>query len=151
MEFVISLCPCFVFLLVFLAVCAGMMKMFEKAGQPGIMAFVPIYNMWLLITEVCKMEPKWFIFSLIPILNLYAWWMVSQELAKKFGKSDTYGIGIFLLSPVFVPMLGFSDAQYQGGRGGSRDRAMSLDDDDEDDAPPPPPKKKKPRPADDDE
>ena len=69
----------------------------------------------MILTEVCKMEAKWFIFSLIPILNIYAGWMVSQELAKKFGKSETFGIGIFLLSPIFVPMLGFSDAEYQGG------------------------------------
>jgi hypothetical protein len=144
MEIVGLLCSCGVPLLIFLAVCAGLMKMFDKAGQPGVMAFVPIYNGWLLVTEVCKMEAKWFIFTLIPILNIYAGWMISQELAKKFGKSDTYGIGIFLLSPIFVPMLGFSDAQYQGGRKKKRD------DDEEEEEEEERPRKKK-RPADDEE
>jgi hypothetical protein len=149
MEIVALLCSCGVPLLVFIAVCAGLMKVFEKAGQPGIMAFVPIYNGWLLITEVCKMEPKWFIFSLIPILNIYAAWMVSQELARKFGKSETYGMGIFFLGIVFVPMLGFSDAKYRGGSG-SKGRAMELDDEEEEEEEQPRPKKKK-RPVDDDE
>jgi hypothetical protein len=35
-------------------------------------------------------------------------------LAKLFGKSVGYGIGMLLLPFIFMPMLAFSDATYQG-------------------------------------
>lgn len=144
-----------VFVVLIVLVFAMLWKIFSKAGQPGWAGLVPIYNQWILVTEICKKEPLWFILSLIPFANIVAGWVLSQELARKFGKSDTFGIGLFFLWPIFLAILAFGDARYQGGRGG-RSQGMDLDDDDddrprrrptrdddEDDAPPPPRKKKK--------
>lgn len=116
MEGVIAaLGTCFLFFgILFLVIFVIQWKVFTKAGRPGWESLVPIYNAWILITEICKMEPKWFIFSLIPILNLYAGWMITQELARKFGKSEGFGMGLFFLTPIFLAMLAFGDAQYQG-------------------------------------
>ena len=36
------------------------------------------------------------------------------KLAQAFGKGAAYGIGILFLPVVFLPMLGFGDAQYIG-------------------------------------
>lgn len=126
--------PCFlVFGLLFLLVFAIMWKVFAKAGRPGWEALVPIYNSWVLTTEICKKEPLWFILQFVPIANIVASWVLSQELAKKFGKSETFGIGIFFLSPIFLAILAFGDARYQGGRGGlSRRTRDDYDDEDED-------------------
>lgn len=90
-------------------------KVFEKAGQPGWASLVPFYNAWVLVTEICKKEPLWFILSLIPFANIIAGWVLSMELAKKFGKSETFGIGLFFLGPIFLAILAFGDAKYQGG------------------------------------
>jgi hypothetical protein len=127
-------CPLLIFLGVFVVVGAIMWKVFTKAGQPGWAALVPIYNTWLLVTEICKKEPLWFILTLIPIANIVAAWVLCMELAKKFGKSDAFGIGLFFLSPIFLAMLAFGDARYQGGRGGSS-RGDGYEDDYEDDRP----------------
>ena len=34
-------------------------------------------------------------------------------LCKKFGKETGFAIGMLLLAPVFVPILGFGSAEYQ--------------------------------------
>src|SRR5258707_1350661 len=91
-----------VFLVVILLVFAIMWKVFTKAGQPGWAALVPIYNHYLLVMEICKLEILWFILGFIPIGNIIAGWVICQALAKKFGKSDAFGIGLFFLGPIFL-------------------------------------------------
>src|SRR5262249_42207310 len=61
-----------VMLVVYVVAVAGMWKAFEKAGQPGWAAIVPIYNAWVLTIEIAKLEVMWFIFLLIPCLNIIA-------------------------------------------------------------------------------
>jgi hypothetical protein len=36
-------------------------------------------------------------------------------LPSAFGKGTGFGIGLALLGIIFYPILGFGDAQYQGG------------------------------------
>jgi len=93
---------------------AGMWKTFEKAGMEGWKGIVPVYNMYLLITEVAK-KPAWYVILLfVPIANIVIMIIVSIEVAKAFGKTTGFGIGLALLSFVFYPLLGFGDAVYQG-------------------------------------
>jgi hypothetical protein len=35
-------------------------------------------------------------------------------LAKNFGKSTGYAVGLILLSPIFIPMLGYGKSEYCG-------------------------------------
>jgi hypothetical protein len=138
------MCVCWGFTLALvLVVFAILWKVFTKAGQPGWAALIPFYNTWVLVTEICKKEPLWFILSLIPVVNIVASWVISMELARKFGKSDAFGIGIFFLAPIFLAILAFGDAEYEGGRRRSR-----YDDEDDYDRPR---RKKKSRPRDEDE
>lgn len=93
-------------------VIASMWKVFTKAGQPGWGAIVPIYNLYLL----CKVVGKpgwWVVLMLIPCVNFVVFLLVMLDLAKAFGKGAGFGIGLWLLSFVFLPILGFGDAQYQ--------------------------------------
>lgn len=99
-----------VYLLVFLAWIAGQWKVFGKAGKPGWASIVPIYNI-IVMFEISGLAMPWW-YALIPFLNIYAILMVSLAIAKKFGKSDAYGIGLFLAPFVFYPMLGFGSAVY---------------------------------------
>ena len=66
---------------------------------------------------ICKMvgRPAWWVILLyIPIVNFVVLAILSIDLAKSFGKSTGYGIGLWLLSFIFYPMLGFGDAAYEG-------------------------------------
>jgi Family of unknown function (DUF5684) len=109
-----------VLLVVYLAfivfIIASMWKVFEKAGQPGWAAIVPIYNIIVMLKIVGK-PWWWLILMLIPILNIvYAIWMTNM-LSKSFGKDEGFTAGLLLLGFVFYPILGFGSAKYQGPYG----------------------------------
>ena len=102
-----------VILAVMAVVIIGMWKVFEKAGKPGWAAFVPIYNMIVLLEIVGK--PLWWILLMfIPVVNLVIAIIVLLELAKAFGKGVEFAVGLLLLPFVFYPILGFGDAKYLG-------------------------------------
>lgn len=89
----------------------GMWKVFEKAGQPGWAAIVPFYNIYVL-TQIAGRDIIWFILALIPIVNIVAAFLISIDVARKFGQGTGFGIGLFLLPFIFYPVLGFGNAQY---------------------------------------
>jgi len=110
------------YIAIIVVIIAAMWKVFEKAGQPGWAAIVPIYNGYVLTCEIAKKEILWFILMFIPFVGIIASIMVSLEVARKFGKSDGFGIGLAFLPFIFYPMLAFGDAQYQGrGKRRSKD------------------------------
>lgn len=89
----------------------SMWKVYTKAGEPGWAAIIPIYNIVVLLKIVGK--PLWWIVGLIiPIVNFVVIILVMIALAKAFGKGVGFAIGLVLLSPVFFPILAFSDAKY---------------------------------------
>ena len=99
--------------LIALLVIAAMWKVFTKAGRPGWAAIIPIYNMYVW----CKIVGRpgwWVILMLIPLVNIIIGIIVCIDLAKSFGKGAGFGIGIALLGIIFLPILGFGSAQYQG-------------------------------------
>jgi hypothetical protein len=100
-------------LVVMLVVVASMWKIFTKAGKPGWAAIVPIYNIITLLEIVGR--PMWWVaLMMIPFVNLIVMFLVAIDLAKSFGKTAGFGIGLAMLGPVFFPMLGFGSAQYVG-------------------------------------
>ena len=127
------------YLALIVVIIVALWKVFEKAGQPGWAAIIPFYNMYVLTCEIAKKEILWFILMFIPLVNIVASVIVSIEVARKFGKSEAFGIGLAFLGFIFYPMLAFGDAQYQGAG-----RRRSLDDyDDEDEDEDDRPRKKK--------
>lgn len=92
---------------------AGLWKLFVKAGQPGWAAIVPIYNTYVM-TQIVGRPILWFVLTFVPCVNFVAMVLIMIDLAKSFGKSTGYAIGMILLPFVFIPMLGFGDAQYSG-------------------------------------
>jgi Family of unknown function (DUF5684) len=100
-------------LLIALLVIVAMWKVFTKAGRPGWASIIPIYNMYVW----CKIVGRpgwWVILMLIPLMNIVIGIIVCIDLAKSFGKGAGFGIGIALLGIIFLPILGFGSAQYQG-------------------------------------
>jgi hypothetical protein len=110
-------------LYLFYGYCLG--RIFQKAGKPLWAGFIPIYNLVVWIEIIGK--PMWWVavalaaFIIgpwIPIIGFLAPWAVtiylSIELAKAFGKDTTYGVLLGIFGFVMLPVLAFSDAQYQG-------------------------------------
>lgn len=103
----------FIYLVILVLVLVGWFKIFEKAGKPGWAAFIPIYNLIVLL-EIVGKPLWWIILFLIPLVNFVVLIIVMIELAARFGKDALYGLGLTFFGFIFGPLLGFSDAQYKG-------------------------------------
>lgn len=101
------------YLALVILVIAGFWKVFSKAGEPGWAAIIPLFNMYIIL-KIAGRPWWWLILYFIPIVSLVIWVVVSVDIAKAFGKGTGFGIGLALLPFIFFPVLGFSDAQYQG-------------------------------------
>lgn len=91
------------------------LRVFPKAGQPAWAAFVPLYNIYVLVVGVARLSTLWFVLVLVPVVQIIAAILVNVEVAKRFGKSEAFGLGLALLGFVFYPILGFGSDQYQEG------------------------------------
>ncbi len=95
-------------------------KVFAKASRPGWAAIIPIYNIIVLLDVAGK--PIWWIILFLlapipiagPIIVFVVSLLVNLALAQNFGKSAGFGVGLWLLPIIFMPILGFGDAQYSG-------------------------------------
>ncbi|HNY01910.1 MAG TPA: DUF5684 domain-containing protein [Bacteroidales bacterium] len=93
----------------------GAWFMFEKAGEPGWAAIIPIYNYLIGIKIAGK--PWWYLLlMLIPVVNLVVYIVILNGLAKNFGKGTGFTVGLFFLRFIFIPILGFGKSVYTGDK-----------------------------------
>lgn len=95
-----------------LIVIASMWKVFQKAGEPGWAAIVPIYN-FIVLLKIAGKPAWWVVLMFIPFVNFIVLIIATIALAKNFGKGAGFGLGLLFLAPVFYPMLAWGDARYQ--------------------------------------
>ena len=86
---------------------------FTKAGKPGWASIVPIYNM-IVMLEIAGKPLWWILLLFIPLVNFIVIILIFMAFAKSFGKSELFGIGLAFLGFIFMPMLAFGDARYEG-------------------------------------
>jgi Family of unknown function (DUF5684) len=101
-----------IWLLVIVLVIVSMWRIFDKAGQPGWAAIIPIYNLYVLL-KVAGRPGWWLLLCLIPVVNLLVMLVVDIDVARRFGKTAAFGVGMWLLFFIFYPILAFGDARYQ--------------------------------------
>jgi hypothetical protein len=104
----------FVIILSFAAVAiAGHWKVFTKAGKPGWACIIPFYNLIVLV-EIVGKPVWWFLLLLCPCVNIVFIIWIYNLLSKSFGKDEGFTVGLVLLGPIFMCILGFGDAVYLG-------------------------------------
>ena len=112
-------------------------KIFSKAGRPGVLAFIPIVNIYVeygicwskfmgLIYLVCVgitsyvsgvQEPSSTLTTVSGVASVAALVLhivQSIKLAKSFGKGVGYGILLILFGPLARLFLGLGDSRYIG-------------------------------------
>ncbi|OGU16884.1 MAG: signal peptidase I [Geobacteraceae bacterium GWC2_53_11] len=104
-------------MLLMLALCvliiAAQWIIFQKAGQAGWKCLVPFYNAYILMQIAGK--PGWWMFLLfIPLVGVAIMLFAMLSLAKKFGRSELFGVGLLLLPMIFFPLLAFGGSDYEG-------------------------------------
>lgn len=89
----------------------GLYKIFEKAGFPGWTVLIPFYNFYIWL-KIIKKPMWWYIFLLIPFINVFTVLLMIVELLKCFNK---FGLGAQALGVLFpfayLPYLGFADGE----------------------------------------
>lgn len=98
---------------VFMIIC--MWKVYKKAGKPGWASIVPIYNIWVLF-EMTGFNGALSLLTFIPFVGTIIIAVLSIisnfRLAKCFGKDTGFGIGLWLLNPIFMAILAFDKSEY---------------------------------------
>ena len=102
----------FVFSFAFLML-ASVWKVFEKSGRHGWEAFIPFYNLYAL-SKILGKSGWWMFLYFIPIVSTVAWIITAGQLSDKFGRGVGFAVGLFLLTPIFLPILAFGEAEYEG-------------------------------------
>lgn len=113
-------------------------KMFEKAGEPGWKSFIPFYNEYTVykfswntmifwINFICVVLSRLLsnsdmgllvlIAGVVNLLSAVLYVGISYKLAQSFGQGVAFTIGLIILRPVFILMLGFGSADYIGPEG----------------------------------
>jgi hypothetical protein len=91
-------------------------RVFEKAGVEGWKSVIPFYNFYTLLKIVGK--PGWWVaLLLVPGVNLFVFIWTLNMLSKSFGKNEGFTLGIVLLGFIFLPILAFSEDEYNGPLG----------------------------------
>lgn len=112
--------------LVSLAICvlvvASLWKIFAKAGKPGWAAIIPIYNL-VVYLQVVKRPVWWIVLMFIPLVNVVVWIVLTNDLAKAFGKGVGWTLGLLFVGFVFYPILGFGGDPYLGGQAPAQTQA----------------------------
>lgn len=89
-------------------------NLFAIANKPGWVAFVPVYNL-VMILRIVGRPLWWIILLIIPCVNIVVSFILYIDFAKSFGKDTVWGILLFLLGVIFLPILAFSSStQYVG-------------------------------------
>jgi len=131
----LPLCVMALIVLYFIAWC----RIFRKAGMPWERMFVPFYSafaqfdladcrplFWvnLALSFIASMvvaplmvseEFAFFgaiLYLLFLIVELIMLVIFSRRLARNFGKSGWFALGLVLLNPIFIMILGFGKAEY---------------------------------------
>lgn len=103
-------------IVIYLIVAIANWRVFTKAGKAGWAAFIPIYNIVVLLDIIGK--PVWWIFLyLVPIVNVVFIIWTLNLLGRSFGRGEGFTIGLLMLPFIFFPILGFSRSQYLGQAG----------------------------------
>lgn len=98
---------------------AGLWAMFEKAGESGWQAIIPIWN-YIVLFRIAG-RPWWWVviglfsFLIIPgIVFIVLYIIAMRDVARSFGRGLGTTIGLIVLNGIFFCILGFGSAQYLG-------------------------------------
>lgn len=103
-------------------------KLFQKMGYEGWKGLIPGVDTYLVLEKI-GISQKWLLLlaygsfiCIVPILGALAFLVAAiyfavlyaGSLAKSFGKSTGFAVGLFFLSPIFMLILAFGDSKYIG-------------------------------------
>lgn len=96
----------------YVVVVIAMWMLFAKAGYPGILAIIPIVNLFVLV-KIAGYSAWMGLLYLIPIVNIVFAIIVALRVGRGFGKGGAFSFFFLWLIPfVGYFIIGFGDAEY---------------------------------------
>ncbi len=105
--------PYFTIALIVILTCAGMWRMYEKAGSPGWAALVPIYDTIVLL-RIAQRPLWWLAIMCVPIVNVAVGIVVWIDVLARFGEPAWRVLFVVIVPFVYLPYLGFSGIRFMG-------------------------------------
>lgn len=103
----------FVGIIVYLLIAIALWKVFSKAGYAGILAIIPVVNVFLLV-KIAGYSAWLGLLYLIPIVNFIFSIFVALRLGARFGKGGGFSFFLLFLFPVIgYFIIGYGSAQYR--------------------------------------
>ena len=116
-------------------------KVFTKAGEAGWKAIIPVYNEYVMYKISWQTMYFWIVFGLLILYSIFSGIAASAQnvstfmyilafiaavaacvieiiqlhkLSKAFGHGAGFTVGLVLLNPIFMLILGFGSSEYKG-------------------------------------
>lgn len=109
-------------------------KIFTKAGEAGWKSLIPVYNIYtqykiswntqMFLVVLATVLVGGFLNSMDGIISIIGYililvasvlnWIAAHKLSLAFGHGIGFTIGLILLNPIFMLILGLSGDQYHG-------------------------------------
>lgn len=89
----------------------SMWQIYKKAGKPGWTSIIPIYG-FVVMLDIVRKPIWWIVLSFIPFVNTVIMIIVLYHLAKSFGKSWLFMLGLLFFPFIFYPILAFGNSKY---------------------------------------
>ncbi|SJN12435.1 hypothetical protein FM113_14895 [Leucobacter sp. 7(1)] len=97
----------------YILVAIALWRVFSKAGYPGILALIPIVNVFILV-KVAGYSAWMGLLYLIPIVGFIFSIFVAIRLGERFQKGGGFAFFLlWLLAPIGYFILGFGQSQYR--------------------------------------
>ena len=97
----------------YVLIAIALWRVFSKAGYSGILAIIPIVNMFVLV-KVAGYSAWMGLLYLIPIVNFIFAIVVAFKLGARFGKGGAFSFFLLWLIPIIgYFIIGYGGAQYR--------------------------------------
>jgi hypothetical protein len=99
-------------IVIYILIVVALWKVFSKAGWPGILAIIPIVNLFILV-KIGGMSAWLGLLYLIPIVNIIFSIVVAIRVGRGFGKGAVFSFFmLWVLNVIGYFILGFGRSTY---------------------------------------
>ncbi len=98
--------------ILYVIVAIALWKVFTKAGWPGILAIIPVVNIFILV-KVAGLSAWFGLLYFVPIANVILAIIVAFKVGGAFGKGGAFSFFLLFLFPfIGYLIVGFGESRY---------------------------------------
>ena len=86
--------------------------LYAKAGHSFFSAVIPLYAEWTW-ARIAGAPGLMGLLLWVPVINAFAWFALNFGVARKFGRSPLFALGLCFVNPIFMPVLAFGSSRYR--------------------------------------